>query len=77
MITHLQKSLLEAAARRPRFTEGSIAWISAIAVVMGDIDTLRYIQQNYRTLDHFDEASFALLDDVVADMEIGEPVGSA
>ena len=77
MITKMQKTLLQQAAARTKYSEGSIAAIFAVAMVFGDDETCDYIFDNYLTLDHFDTEDIEFFTMVKADMAIGEPVGNA
>lgn len=55
MLTSLQKTLLAAAAKRTAYSVGSIANILSVALDMGDIDTVKYIAENYCNDQNFDK----------------------
>lgn len=77
MLAELQKKMLEVAATRPRYSEGSIAMVFMIALAMGDLDTMTLISTKYNTLDHFDEEGLQLMAETMTDITIGVPMGSA
>jgi len=79
MLTELQKTLLAAAAKREAYTQGSIAHIMMVALQMQDIDTIKYIAENYCTDQHFDKQDQLFIKDSINQLELAmcEPVGSA
>ena len=79
MLTELQKTLLTAAAKREAYTPGSIAHIMMVALQMQDIDTVKYIAENYCSDQHFDKEDQLFIKNSMKDIELAmcEPVGSA